>query len=126
MGMYTEIYVNIDLIKDTPESVLAVLEAMCNKDYDAVCLKDKPSRWGYMFNSGSYYTPNTACGILFQDAFTKEYSLLAKGDIKNYGGEIEEFFKYISPYAYDDFMGYMRYEEDRGPILVFKGDFDND
>lgn len=31
MGMYTEIYVNVDLKRDTPEEVIHVLKAMCGK-----------------------------------------------------------------------------------------------
>jgi hypothetical protein len=31
MGMYTEIYVNVDLKQETPDEVLNVLKAMCGK-----------------------------------------------------------------------------------------------
>lgn len=55
MGMYTEIFVNVDLKENTPNEVIEVLKAMCAKDSDAECLKDKPSRWSYLFNNGSFY-----------------------------------------------------------------------
>jgi hypothetical protein len=120
MGMYTEIFVNVDLKNDTPISVIEVLTAMCNKDSDAKCLKDKPNRWSLMFNNGSYYHPLTECGRLTCDEISGHYSLIAKGDIKNYDSEIEQFFDYIAPWCENDFMGYHKYEEDREPTLVYK------
>ena len=119
MGMYTEIYVNVDLKENTPQSVLDVLKAMCEKDGNAECLKDKPTRWAYLFNNGSYYTPSTEVGILSCDDISKQWSLLGKGDIKNYQGEIEAFFEFIKPWCDDEFVGYFRYEEDREPTLIY-------
>lgn len=119
MGMYTEIFVNVDLKRDTPQSVIDVLQAMCDKDIDAECLKDKPRRWGWLFCDGSYYTPLTSCGILTYCYITSSYSLLGKGDIKNYDSEIEQFFSFIKPYCENDFIGYIRFEEARTPTLVY-------
>ena len=119
MGMYTEIFVNVDLKEETPIEVLEVLQAMCTKNTEAACLEDKPSRWGYLFNSGSYYTPNTEVGKLTFDSISKQYSLLAKGDIKNSMNEIQRFFDYIRPWADNEFIGYYRYEENREPTLVY-------
>lgn len=119
MGMYTEIYINTDLKEGTPEEVLQVLRAICDKQNDAECLKDKPRRWFMLFNNGSYYTPSTECGKLTYDDTSHCYSLLGKGDIKNSSDEIEEFFEYIKPYCDDDFIGYYRYEEEREPTLVY-------
>lgn len=119
MGMYTEIYVNADLKKETPKEVIDVLAAMCEKDQEAVSLSDKPSRWAYLFNNGSYYLPLTECGKLTNDSITGQYSLIAKGDIKNYDGEIEQFFDFIKPWCEGEFIGYYRYEESREPTLVY-------
>ena len=119
MGMYTEIFVNTDLKEETPDTVIQVLKAMCEKDGEAECLSDKPNRWGFLFNSGSYYTPNTECGKLTFDDISKQYSIIAKGDIKNYEGEIEAFFELIKPWCDSDFIGYYRYEDDREPTLVY-------
>jgi len=120
MGMYTEIYVNVNLKEDTPDDVIAVLKKMCNLDY----VDGHPARWGLLFNSGSYYTPNTSCAKLTYDKIGKQWSLLGKGDIKNYGSEIEEFFEWIKPHVEDpdpdgEFIGYYRYEENREPTLVY-------
>lgn len=119
MGMYTEIFVNADLKKETPQEVIDVLSAMCEKDHEAECLSDKPSRWAYLFNNGSCYLPMTECGKLAHCRILGQYSLLAKGDIKNYNGEIEEFFDFIRPWCEGEFIGYYRYEEDRDPTLVY-------
>ena len=121
--MYTEIYVNVDLREDTPREVIKTLEAICNKDSESPYLVDKPLRWSYLFNSGSYYTPNTQCAKLTFDPISHQWSLLAKGDIKNYEGEIEEFFDWIKPYvkcrSEETFIGYKRYEEDCRPTNIY-------
>ena len=123
MGMYTEIYINVDLKKDTPDDVIGVLKAMCDMESgDRIELGLYPSRWGGLFYSNSYYTPNTYCHSLTFDTINNRWSLLGKGDIKNYGNEIEEFFKWIMPYVDGypgDFIGYSKYEEDQKPTLIF-------
>lgn len=122
MGMYTEIYINTNLKENTPQDVIDVLKAMCEFDGDAECLKDKPARWAYMFANGSFYTPNTSCALLTKHIGLGEFwSLLAKGDIKNYEDEIEQFFDWIRPYCEEGFIGYSRYEECWSPKLEFAG-----
>jgi len=125
MGMYTEIFVNVDLKQNTPEDVIDTLKAMCffvpiSDDEHDTALADKPGRWNYLFSDGSYYTPNTSCRNFTFDDISGSYSLLGKGDIKNYNGEIEEFFEFIAPHVEDiGFIGYSRYEEADVPTLYF-------
>lgn len=125
MGMYTEIYVNADLKKDTPAEVIDILKAMCRKLEPEVAeevLKGYPDRWHLLFNNGSYYTPFTYCRYLEYDDISKQWSLLGKGDIKNYGGEIQKFFNWIMPYIdgrEGDFIGYDRHEDSQEPVLYF-------
>ena len=125
MGMYTEIYVNVDLKKETPDDIIKVLKAMCGMLPDQECsevLVDYPDRWVCLFSNMSYYTPCTSCRFLNFDKISNEWSLLGKGDIKNYEGEIEKFFEWIMPYVDGypgDFIGYSRYEEDQKPTLIF-------
>lgn len=119
MGMYTEIYVNVDLKKDIPEEIINTLKAICDVKPESRYLQDKPSRWPYLFNNGSYYTPNTRVSSLTFDKISRQYSLLGKGDIKNYEGEIEDFFEFIKPHSDTKFMGYHRYEEFEEPTLVY-------
>lgn len=123
MGMYTEIYVNVDLVRGVPQEVLDVLSAICNKEHDSIVLSDKPSRWFVLFNNGSYYTPNTEIGSLTYDDISRQWSLIGKGDIKNYNSEIQSFFDWLNPYVDafpGEFIGYIRYEEDDVPTLVLK------
>jgi hypothetical protein len=124
MGMYTEIFVNVDLKKDTPEEVINILKMMCDHDSkEEDWPEDLPPRWQYMFYGGSYYTPNTRCANLHKCGFSNQYSLIGKGDIKNYGSEIQEFFDFIRPHVDPclgcEFIGYWRYEEDKEPTLVY-------
>lgn len=121
MGMYTETFVNTDLKHSTPPEVLDVLRAMCDHESDAPALQDKPRRWGYLFTDGSYYTPRTSCAMLTYDGISGQYSLLAKGDTKNYENEIQQFFDFIKPWCESDFIGYYRYDESREPTLVYSG-----
>jgi len=132
MGMYTEIYINVDLKKEIPDDVIQVLKAMCrmlpNEECEEV-LKPYPERWHILFGDGSYYTPNTYCRFLKFDDISNQWSLLGKGDIKNYGNEIQEFFKWIMPYidSYPGmFIGYSRYEEDKEPQLYFYPEEEDD
>lgn len=129
MGMYTEFYINVDLKKDTPDEVILVLKAMCSMLPEEECdriLAPYPQRWGYLFSDGSYYTPKTYCKFLKLDYISNQWSLLGKGDTKNYGQEIEAFVRWITPYIdgyAGDFIGYLRYEEDQEPTLLYlKGD----
>jgi len=126
--MYTEIYINVDLKKDTPNDVIGVLKAMCDQECKEV-LVDYPYKWICLFSNMSYYTPSTNCRFLEFDNISNQWSLLGKGDIKNYGNEIEEFFEWIVPYVDGypgDFIGYSRYEEDQKPTLMFLPEDEDD
>ena len=129
MGMYTEIYVNVDFKESTPDSVIDTLRCITGDiEYESEryteLMRDKPSRFYCLFSNMSYYTPRTCCGNLTYDKFSKCYSLIGKGDLKNYDNEIEAFFKFIAPYVDGccEFIGYYRYEEDKKPTLVFLED----
>ena len=76
-----------------------------------------------LFNSVSYYTPNPSCASLTYDAAGKFWSLLGKGDIKNYKGEIEAFLEELTPYVDAEpgtLIGYTRHEDSLVPELVLK------
>ena len=118
MGMYTEIYVNVGLKEDTPETIIATLQTICN----GYTPEGFPSRTGSLFRDCSYYTPRTCVSHLTYDEISKQWSLLGKGDLKNYEDEIEYFFNWIMLWVEGwpgDFIGYHRYEESQEPTLVF-------
>ena len=58
MGMYTEIYVNVDLIEEAPQEVIDTLKMMCDDKctYDDFKKTGHPDRWYSLFCNGSYYT----------------------------------------------------------------------
>ena len=121
MGMYTEIYVNVDFKEDTPPDFIEVIDAVVSGNTQGL---DLPGRWSHLFSNGSYYTPRTCTAKLTHDEIGGYYSLIGKGDIKNYEREIEDFFHYISPWVEQDgevktFIGYHRYESDDEPTLVY-------
>jgi len=120
MGMYTEIFVNMEFKLDTPESVLELIEAVINKDTDYMRRHEHPKRWAFLTCDMSCYTPQTRAS--YWDRGSR--SLLIKGDIKNYGGEIEEFFELISPWGADKgrMIGYAHYEESKDPHEFFYAD----
>ena len=123
MGMYTETYVNVDLKEQTPSDVISALKAICGGDFDNPLLATFPPRWSLLFGNGSYYTPLTCVGKLTFDEIRGAWSLIGKGDIKNYGGEIEQFFEWIDPWVdakEGEFIGYHRHEENLLPTLVTK------
>ena len=120
MGMYTEIFVNVDLKPEAPDDVIAVLRAMCGGE-DKSPLEGRPTRWACLFCDMSHYTPRTSCAELKYCEIAGAWSLLGKGDIKNYEGEIEEFFDWIMPWVDGfpgEFIGYKRYEASDVPELV--------
>lgn len=118
MGMYTEIYINVDLKPETPDRVIQAIRQVCNRE----CPEGFPNRASLLFNNGSYYTPLTSVANLTFDDIRNGYSLLGKGDLKNYSNEIEFFFNWIMPWvdgSPGDFVGYHRYEEHQQPTLVY-------
>lgn len=130
--MYTEIYVNVNLVSNLPKDILEILQVMCescspstnrNEEHYKKILGNLPGKWLYLFRDGSYYTPSTSCAILSFDPISTRWSLLGKGDIKNYEREIETFFAFLMPYIDAPegcFIGYQRYEEDLLPTLYVK------
>jgi len=123
MGMYTEIFVNVDFKPDTPESFIDELKKFDPNTEDIV---DGPSRWNRLFLNGSYYTPYTSVFHLGYNNIRKGWSLLGKGDIKNYDNEIEKFFHYIASFVDDSnmwdggvLMGHALYEEYNVPTLFY-------
>lgn len=118
MGMYTEIYVNVDLKKETPQEIIDTLKQICaNEQPDGF-----PEESLLLFNDRSYYTPCTYVRSLTYDEISQRWSFLGKGDLMNRNQEIEHFFDWLMPWVEGypgDFVGYRRYEEDQEPTLVF-------
>lgn len=135
MGMYTELMLGVEFKSDTPKVVIDTIKWMSS---DARLLPKevvpdfiseqghllfKTDRWIWMLRSaGSYYfsAPPTFVGI--DDDISKSYKFTLVTNIKNYTNEWELFLDYIAPHIDTDrtpFVGYMRYEEDTHPTLVY-------
>lgn len=88
MGMYTEIYVNVDLKKETPDEIIQVLKAMCgqlDREKENEVFENLPDRWLGLFYNGSYYVPSTSCRFLRFDNISNRWSLLGKGISRTMG-----------------------------------------
>ena len=128
MGMYTELHYNVELKKDVPEEILAVLKSMLNWDIKEPSLPDHGffscERWRALFSCDSYYFHADTHSTLRFDNISHCYYLCIRANLKNYDGEIEAFLKWVEPYVYackDDFLGFYRYEECENPTLIFYG-----
>lgn len=125
MGMYTEIFINVSLRKDTPDKVVRDLRGLFDADYPAE-VKSPFFRRGRMTCIGrtsSYYFQPRATSNMFFDDIAGQWYVLSRSDLKNYGSEIEQFFDWIDEYvdaSPGEFIGYHRYEDDDTPVLVFK------
>ena len=125
MGMYTELNICVE-IANVPK-VIDVLKYMLH-DID-----DKPElfehklfetpRWEYMLCCDSYYFDGQTDSKLFRDDLCENHSMYylnVRCNLKNYSSEIELFLDWLSPYIKTEgFLGYMRYEEDENPTLIY-------
>ena len=130
MGMYTEL--NIAVRLKLSDNALKVLEFMTgqseNEDFEQPfhpLFYSGTDRWKYMLYCDSAYFPHTANSSLVADRYgaeedTLERVLNVRCDLKNYNDEIENFLDWIYPYSETGgFIGYMRYEEDEDPTLIY-------
>jgi len=98
--MYTELIFGAELKKDTPKEVIDALEYMIGKTEtkpDNFPLPD--GRCEYLFTMGSYYFPiSSPVSKMWKDSIDGRYHISTRSNIKNYGGEIEEFLEWIKPH----------------------------
>lgn len=121
MGMYTQLLLDVRLKKDTPKEVIKILTEMVSKD--DVC-EFWEGRLNWCFNSSSYYFNNYNHSEIGFDEIMSAYKLFVYCDFKNYGEEIEKFLAWLKPYIEytEDMLGYVRYEEDEIPTILFVKD----
>ena len=129
MGMYTELHFNAELKKNTPKSVIDILNYMIGKAEKEPELPDdalfNTSRWVYMLQMDSYYFNADTISTLRFDDISSSYYLCIRCNLKNYDDEIKKFINWINHYldAHEgEFLGFSRYEETERPTLIyFKG-----
>lgn len=135
MSMYTEIYVKAVLKEDVNINVIDVLKYMLGMDN--IELEDlilpnhslfTTNNWHYMLRSGSYYHVPYVVSLFEYNNISENYYLVVRSDFKNYQGEVEKFFDWITPYVEKDgdktFIGYSLYEEDYEPTLYYVEGYD--
>jgi hypothetical protein len=135
MGTYTEIYVKVVLKEYVDDNVINILKYMLGiDDVESEDLEIPPhslfatERWHYMLRSGSHYHIPYKVKLFECHDIGNNYYLVVRSDFKNYDGEIEKFFDWITPYIEKDgdktFIGYSLYEEDDEPKLYYVEGYD--
>lgn len=127
MGMYTELYLTCEFKKELPEDVTAILQYMFSDGEQPETTPEHPffecDRWSMVGQCSSYYFAPMATSELYNDGrVTGQYYLTTRSDLKNYGGEIDAFVDWVSPYldqCEGDHLGHKRYEEDDKPTLIY-------
>ncbi len=126
MGMYTELFLTVDLVDDTPTSIISWLKSMVNGSGDVT---DAPSSVaGTRFESrllgGSYYFYGQPFMSFEFDSISKSYHLTVLTNLKNYSNEIDKLIELLTPHldmCKGEMIGYKRYEEDSEPTILYKG-----
>ena len=125
MGMYTELNLGLALIKDVPDEIVDILKYMLNDRIElAMELPSHPlfetRRWKYMLRCDSYYFDARTDSSMGFDDIDKKYHLNVRSNLENYDNVFEEFLNFLEPYIDTfGFIGYMRYEEDEDPTLIY-------
>lgn len=132
--MYTQLHIGTKLKKDLPVDVLDILNYMTSKEEHKTEPKILPQhplfetdRWHWMLRCGSYYfNYKNHCRFDF-DEIGQHYWLNITTSLKDYNDEIAKFLDWISDYLddniamLDEFVGYVRYEEDDHSTLIYSG-----
>lgn len=146
MGMYTELYLTVELKEDVPQDIIDILTVICGgkrlEEQERKAAKEQlpdleirlskgdlpdggrnifsSDRIFWLGSSTSYYFAGDPIASLRKDAISRSYHMTLRGDIKNYGDEIEEFLKWLQAYVEPrHYAGHIRYEEDYAPTLIF-------
>lgn len=125
MGMYTEMVLNVSLVKDLDPDVVDVLSFLAGDADEPDHLPNHPfflcDRWAMVLRCSSYYFVPFAFAKFVNDEIG--WYLSTRFDMKNYDSEIEHFIDWLMPHIDalpGEFLGYHRYEESESPTLIFK------
>lgn len=131
MGMYTELNIGVKLNKKAmTDGVIEILEYMtCQRAVKTNTLPNHPlfetPRWQLMMKCGSaYFMGQPDSRVIHSKYYSDEDIWLnVRSNLKNYDYEIELFLDWIQPYIeYEEFIGYIRYEECESPTLIYNTD----
>jgi hypothetical protein len=125
MGMYTQVFLAIELNSLANPDVLYTLHTMVIDSMYIVNGNEKvvfeSERSQIMFKCSSAYFVDVIVSKLKYCPYSKSWSLLVHSHFKNYDSDIEKFIEFIKPYCRrNGLIGYSIYEEDEQPTLYFK------
>ncbi len=124
MGMYTELVCAFDLREDVPQNVIDILQYMVSSEKPRNFqipdhLLFDTTRWNIMLQCDSFYFPGETYSRIGFDKISGWWMTI-RCNLKNYDREIQKFIDWIQPYMNTHgFIGYMRYETEEGPTLLF-------
>lgn len=125
MGMYTELVLGIE-IEDNDKIIQTLRYMLGETEYQPVDDHElfKTGRWDYMLKCDSYYFDGQTDSKLYMDDLYEDnpkFYLNVRCNLKNYNSEINKFLDWLNPYIKTfGFLGYLRYEEDEDPTLIYK------
>lgn len=124
LGMYTELVIACSINKEHNDYIDA-LNYMVNEIPHEIKFDDplfKTERWRWMFRGDSDCFCGKSHSEFIYDDISEEWVITARFNIKNYTGEIGKFLEWIAAVANEntcEFVGYMRYEENEHPTLIY-------
>lgn len=127
MGMYTELLLKCEAVKDD----YGVMEYLFSGGKEPGVLPNhdfftKP-RWRLIGSCSSFYHHPQAHSDLYVPEWEEDRAvayLFSRSDIKNYDGEIEAFLDWFMPYVSEfpgTCIGWKWYEDDDVPTLILMG-----
>jgi len=124
MGMYTELYLAVELDKDLPKDLVKFFMELSNDDFGVeenlpTCFQGK-TRIAYMGHMDSYYFDSIPMIDFKYDTISKSYFLTTIFNLKNYEDEIDIILNVLTPYILTKgHIGHMRYEESISPTTLY-------
>jgi len=121
MGMYTELFLQVELKEDTPNEIIDTLRYMMAEDVEEpVRPPFTADRWKSMLRMVTFTFP-VGHRELTKCELSKNYYLLVRCELKDYDGEILKFLNWIAPYITDNthYQGHYLYEQDEEPTRFY-------
>lgn len=130
MGMYTEVFFRAE-VDEYAHRIIAELGYGVKEDAEgdaALAALLACERWPHIFTGSSAYFPqgnHFNIGIKMWGVSPERY-VSFRSSLKNYDGEIEAFFAWVTPHVvvsgpWRSFIGYSLYEEAIEPTLYYAG-----
>ena len=123
--MYTDLVLGMK-IEDNDKIIQTLRYMLGETEYQPVDDHElfRTDRWDYMLKCDSYYFDGQTDSKLYMDDLYEDnpkFYLNVRCNLKNYDNEINKFLDWLNPYIKTfGFLGYLRYEENEDPTLIYK------